>query len=136
MKALKIISILSFLFTMGLHQHTSYILIILLLNIYSFIESVTVFSSILNWDGFLFSVLTILTFIIFIKCRGFQERYLQLFCFFALIVAGLLLTGTENSENFKRIDIYFLLPFSFFIISSIIIILANFRLILIRMKKN
>ncbi len=88
------------------------------------------FSSTLGWDGFSISILTIFTFVIFIKCREFQDRYLQLFCFFALFVAGLLLTGTENSENFKRIDIYFLLPFLFFIISSMIILLINFRIIL------
>lgn len=126
-RTFKIIATLSFLFITGLHQHTSFTIIIIFLSIFSFIQSLFMFSSTLGWESFIYSILIMSTLVIFIRCKRFQDRYLQLFCFIVLTIIVILFTGVYNPENYKRIGIYFILPFLLFVISSVFIILINFK---------
>lgn len=124
----KVIVIISFLLICSIDQKGFPILITLI--IYSFVafQELFYYGNIddIFWEGILFPILIIGTLITFYKCAQYKDRYIELVCIIALFLSIIILTGILNS--YKRIlPMSFIIPASIFIISSLILIVKNFR---------
>lgn len=126
MKTLKVISVVSFLLIFGLQEvglpifiSILYIIVNLLVNSNN--------PDIDFWIGGLLGISLIATLIIFLLCRKGKDRFLLLFCFIALLVSSLYLTGVFDQNNYERISLGFVIPLLTFIVSSILLIVKNFR---------
>lgn len=126
MKTLKIVSVISFFLISGVQEvglpifiSILYIIVNLLINSNN--------SDLDFWIGGILGISIIGTLIIYVLCRKGRDILLSLFCFIALLLAVLFLTGATEPTNYKRISLWFVLPFSTFIISSVAIIIINFR---------
>ncbi|SIT21399.1 hypothetical protein SAMN05421786_109104 [Chryseobacterium ureilyticum] len=130
-KILKVIVIISFLLICSIDQKGFPILITLI--IYSFVafQELFYYGNIddIFWEGIIFPILIIGTLITFYKCAQYKDRYIELVCIIALFLSIIILTGILNSYNYyKRIlPMSFIIPASIFIISSLILIVKNFR---------
>lgn len=126
-KALKPISVFTFLFISGIEEVSPPIFAFLFLYVIDFFQSFCFESFGVSWEtgGFAFS--TIGTLIVFGRRKVHKDRYFFLFCFIALTVAGMIFTGVLNPINYKRITIWVLLPSIIFLISSVSLIVLNFR---------
>lgn len=131
MKILKIVAIISFLLICSTDQKGFPVFIMLMIYLVDFFQSFTYNNLGISWSSFTFTVLTIGTLIIFFKCKKFQDRYLQLFSFLVLLISIVVFFGILNVKNLSLWNLYFLLPFLVFIMSSIILILIDFEKILL-----
>mgnify|MGYP003612183535 CR=1 FL=1 len=129
MKVLKIITLMSFLFIEGVQLHGTLNIVTLFIYLYQFISDIITFShpSKIFWSGGLFGALVILTFVVVFSCKNYIDKYLLLFCFFALLITILVFSGVLYPENWHRISYGFLISFIIFMASSIILILKNFK---------
>lgn len=125
MKTLKIVSFISFLLISGLQEvglpifiSIVYIIVNLIINSNN--------SNLDFWLGGLLGISIIGTLIIYLICRKGKDRLLSLFCFIALLLAALFLTGATDPTNYKRISLGFFIPLLIFIISSVWITILNF----------
>lgn len=126
MKTLKTVSFISFLLISGLQEvglpifiSIVYIIVNLVINSNN--------SDIDFWIGSLLGISIIGTLIIYLFCKKGKDRFLSLFCFIALLLAVLFLTGATDFTNYKRISLGFVIPLLIFIISSVWIIILNFK---------
>lgn len=125
MKILKILSIISFLLLEGVDQHGTFTIILMLLTIYQFFHDLFQ----LNFDidlslGMLATVLVIITLVIFYKCRRYKDRYVQLLCFICLLICSIYFSGIMK---YNIITGSYIITFLIFIISSIALIIWNFK---------
>lgn len=122
MKNLKIISIISFLLIGGVHEKA---VINLLVFPYSLVDFFgCIFNNNLNINtilGFIMALALLGTLIIFYKS---QDRNLLILCFIALTAFSIYLSGILDHKP----TIYFVVTFAVFIISSLILIVRNFKL--------
>ncbi|WP_146063263.1 hypothetical protein [Halpernia humi] len=126
-KILKIIAIVSFLIINGIQENGTINFGLILMYFFAFFHDITHFPSFgIFWEGVI-TIPIIGTLITFSLCRKYKDRYLLLFCFIALLAIIPLLTGILDPHNYKRISLDFIIPTSIFIISSIILIVLNFR---------
>lgn len=125
-KILKIIAIGAFLFTQGIGQHDTLNIGIILMSLYQFISDILNPEYGILWEG-LGMVFLIGSFIVFLSCKGYKERYLLIFCFISLFIALILITGVYDSNNYKRINNWFIYPSILFSVSSILSIVLVFR---------
>jgi hypothetical protein len=125
-KILKIIAVIAFLFTQGIHQHDTLNIGIIFMSLYQFISDILNPEYGILWEG-LGMVFLIGTFIVFLSCKGYKERYLLTFCFISLFIALIFLTGVYDPNNYKRINSWFILPSLLFIVSSILSLILVFR---------
>ncbi|WP_431610062.1 hypothetical protein [Chryseobacterium sp. 'Rf worker isolate 10'] len=125
-KILKIIAVIAFLFTQGIHQHDTLNIGIILMSLYQFISDILNPEHGILWEG-LGMVFLIGTFIVFLSCNRYKERYLLAFCFISLFIALIFLTGVYDPNNYKRINSWFILPSLLFIASSILSLILVFR---------
>lgn len=125
-KILKIIAVIAFLFTQGIHQHDTLNIGIILMSLYQFISDILNPEHGILWEG-LVMVFIIGTFIVFLSCKGYKERYLLIFCFISLFIALIFLTGVYDPNNYKRINSWFIIPSILFIVSSILSLILVFR---------
>ncbi|SEF95924.1 hypothetical protein SAMN05421847_1135 [Halpernia humi] len=128
-KILKIVLVTSFLFSEGLGEHGNLNFAILLLYLYQFIHDIITFANYhkIFWEGGSLSIPTIATLIIISKCKFYKDRYLLLFCFIALLIAIIFMTGILNFDSYNKLTNGFLFPASIFIISSVWLVILNFR---------
>lgn len=130
-KTLKIIAIISFLLICSIDQKGFPISTILI--IYSFVSFQELFNSgnqnDILWEGIMLPILIIGTLITFYKCRENKDKYIQLLCFIALLLSIINLTGICNPNNYFKpsLPISFILPMVIFVISSLILIMKNFK---------
>lgn len=125
-KILKIIAVIAFLFTQGIHQHDILNIGIIFMSLYQFISDILNPEYGILWEG-LGMLFLIGTFIVFLSCKGYKERYLLTFCFISLCVTLIFLTGVYDPNNYKRINSWFILPSLLFIVSSILSLILVFR---------
>ncbi len=130
MKALKIISIVSYLLICSTDQKGFPIIIMLLIYLVDFFQSFTYNNLGISWSSFILSTLTIATLFVFFKCKHYTDKYLQIFCFLALITL-VMFSGIFNSYYS---NLYFLLPFLIFITSSVTLIFISFKKITLQDK--
>lgn len=133
MKALKIISIVSYLLICSTDQKGFPIIIMLLIYLVDFFQSFTYNNLGISWSSFILSTLTIATLFVFFKCKHYTDKYLQIFCFLALLISLTVFSGIFNF-NYSILNLYFLLPFLIFIISSITLIFISFKKIALQDK--
>lgn len=126
MKTLKIISVVSFLLIEGIQLHGTMNFALLFLYLVDFIQSFTYNNLGISWETGTFAIFTIGTVIIYLLCREAKDRFLLLFCFIALLVSVLFLTGAFDQNNYVRISFGFVIPLLIFIISSLIVIIKYF----------
>lgn len=127
MKILTKISIISFLLINGLQENGAINFGIILMCFFAFLNDITHLPSFgIFWEGFI-AIPIIGTLITFLLCKRYIDRYLLLFCFIALLATIPLLTGALDPHNYKRMSLGFIIPTSIFIISSIVLIVLNFR---------
>ncbi len=129
MKALKIISIISFLMIFSMNPKGFPVFIILLICLVDFVQSFTYNNLGISWETGTLAILTIGSLIAFLKCRKYKDRYSFIFCFIALLIAALFLSEAFNQNNYERISFGFVIPLAIFIISSLILIIKNFKTI-------
>ncbi|PRB00678.1 hypothetical protein CQ046_17780 [Chryseobacterium sp. MYb7] len=125
-KILKIIAVIAFLFTQGIHQHDTLNIGIIFMSLYQFISDILNPEYGILWEG-LGMVFLIGTFIVFLSSNRYKERYLSAFCFISLFIALILLTGVYDPNNYKRINSWFIIPSLLFIASSILSLILVFR---------
>ncbi|PKF72257.1 hypothetical protein [Chryseobacterium sp. PMSZPI] len=125
-KILKIIAVIAFLLTQGISQHDTLNIGIIFMSLYQFISDILNPEYGILWEG-LGMVFLIGTFIVFLSCKGYKERYLLIFCFISLFIALIFLTGVYDPNNYKRINSWFILPSLLFIVSSILSLILVFR---------
>ncbi|GAA4157382.1 hypothetical protein GCM10022217_17200 [Chryseobacterium ginsenosidimutans] len=125
MKTLKIISVISFLLIEGIQLHGTLNIGILFIYIFQLIQDVLSFSNIhtIFWEGIL-AILIVGTLITFLVCRKYSDKYILLFCFIALLFSTMYISGVFN---YDKITIGFIIPLSLFVISSIWLIILNFK---------
>ncbi len=126
MKTLKIISVVSFLLIFG----TQEVELPIFISILYIIVNLLVNTNNLELDFWIFGLLgisLIATLIIYLLCKKGKDRFLLLFCFIALLVSALFLTGAFDQNNYERISFGFVIPLLIFIISSLIVIIKDFR---------
>ena len=122
MKILKIISVVSFLLVFGIQEvglpifiSIPYMMVNLLVNI----------PDLDSWLLGLFAVSMVWTLITLFSSKKYKD--LVILCFIALLMGAIYLTGTLNPKNYERITLWFVIPLSIFIISSVLLIISNFR---------
>lgn len=125
-KILKIIAIIAFLLTQGISQHGTLNIGIIFMSVYQFISDILNPEYGILWEG-LGMIFLIGTFIIFLSCQKYKDRYLLTFCFISLFITLIFLTGVYDPSNYKRIDSWFIIPSLLFIVSSILSIILVFR---------
>ncbi|SDL55905.1 hypothetical protein SAMN05216273_102176 [Chryseobacterium taihuense] len=133
MKPLKIISIVSYLLICSTDPKGFTIIIMLLIYLVDFFQSLTYNNLGISWNSFIFSTLTIATLFIFFKCKKYADRYLQIFCFLVLLISLTVFSGIFNF-NYSISNLYFLLPFLIFITSSVTLIFMSFKKITLQEK--
>lgn len=79
------------------------------------------------WIGGLLAFSLPGTLIIYFFLKNKRDRFLLIFCFIALVTVALFLTGANNYANYERMSFWFVAPSTIFIISSIILIINNFK---------
>lgn len=132
MKALKIISIVSYLLICSTDQKGFPIIIMLLIYLVDFFQSLTYNNLGISWSSFILSTLIIATLFVFFKCKHYTDKYLQIFCFVALITL-VMFSGIFNFY-YSISNLYFLLPFLIFITSSVTLIFISFKKITLQEK--
>lgn len=125
-KILKIIAIITFLLTQGISQHGTLNIGIIFMSVYQFISDILNPEYGILWEG-LGMIFLIGTFIVFLSCQKYKDRYLLTFCFISLFITLIFLTGVYDPSNYKRIDSWFIIPSLLFIVSSILSIILVFR---------
>lgn len=125
-KILKIIAIIAFLLTQGISQHGTLNIGIIFMLLYQFISDILNPEYGILWEG-LGMIFLIGTFIVFLSCQKYKDRYLLTFCFISLFIALIFLTEVYDPSNYKRIDSWFIIPSLLFIVSSILSIILVFR---------
>ncbi|SIS65793.1 hypothetical protein SAMN05421786_101795 [Chryseobacterium ureilyticum] len=125
-KILKIIAIIAFLLTQGISQHGTLNIGIIFMSVYQFISDILNPEYGILWEG-LGMIFLIGTFIVFLSCQKYKDRYLLTFCFISLFITLIFLTGVYDPSNYKRIDSWFIIPSLLFIVSSILSIILVFR---------
>ncbi|VFB03873.1 Uncharacterised protein [Chryseobacterium taihuense] len=133
MKPLKIISIVSYLLICSTDQKGFTIIIMLLIYLVDFFQSLTYNNLGISWSSFIFSTLTIATLFIFFKCKQYKDKYLQIFCFLILLISLTVFSGIFNF-NYSISNLYFLLPFLIFITISVTLIFMSFKKITLQEK--
>jgi hypothetical protein len=123
-KTLKIISIVSFLLICGLDEIGLPIFISIPYMLMIFFQDL---SDSDNWILVGYSIFIILTLIFFLSCRQYKDRYLLSLCFITLLTVAFIQTGISNLENYIRITNWFIFPSAIFIISSVLLIILNFK---------
>lgn len=128
MKTLKIISVISFLLISGIQLRGTLNIGMIFLYFYTFFNCIlnNAFFIESSWESVLFIPILGTVFILF-SLRPFKDKYLLLLCYIALTLFSLLATGALDCENYSRISYGFIIPSTIFIISSIILIVLNFR---------
>ncbi|PQA91338.1 hypothetical protein SAMN05421796_10173 [Chryseobacterium piscicola] len=114
MKALKIISVISFLLIGGIQLHGTVNFALLFLYLVDFIQSFTYNNLGIYWEISILAIFTIGTLIIYLLCRKGKDRFLLLFCFVALLLSVLFLTGAFDQNNYDRISFGFIIPLLIF----------------------
>ncbi|OCA77496.1 hypothetical protein BBI01_03355 [Chryseobacterium artocarpi] len=125
-KILKIIAIIAFLLTQGIGQHSTLNIGIIFMAVYQFISDILNPEYGILWEG-LGMIFLIGTFIVFLSCQKYKDRYLLTFCFIGLFIALIFLTEVYDPSNYKRIESWFIIPSLLFIVSSILSIILVFR---------
>jgi hypothetical protein len=117
MKVYKIISIISFLMIMGLHENGVPNFALLAIYLYQFVHYIFNNSSIIFWEG-LVVVPILAAIVIFAISRSYK---ILLFCFLGLLIPLTYATGLIT--NYARINFWVIFTFATFIIASIAVIL-------------
>lgn len=133
MKPLKIISIVSYLLICSTDPKGFPIIVMLLIYLVDFFQSLTYNNLGISWSSFIFNTLTIATLFVFFKCKQYKYKYLQIFCFLVLLISLTVFSGIFNF-NYSISNLYFLLPFLIFIISSVTLIFMSFKKITLQEK--
>jgi hypothetical protein len=100
MKVYKIISIISFLLIMGLHENGVPNFALLAIYLYQFVYDIFNNSSIIFWEG-LITIPILATLVVFFKIKDFK---ILVFCFLGLIISLIYTTGLIN--NYTRINFW------------------------------
>ncbi|QBO57778.1 hypothetical protein NBC122_00946 [Chryseobacterium salivictor] len=126
MKFLKIICIISFLLIEGMQMHTSINFGIIVVYLYQFLHDIISFQNFNNifWQGGLLSVFTLGNLILLYRSRSYLDRYTVVFCIISLFFCSIYLDGIDRFSNF---NIGFVIPFAIFLLSSILLIILNFK---------
>ncbi|MBS1573174.1 MAG: hypothetical protein JST62_12325 [Bacteroidetes bacterium] len=127
MKPLQLTTIISFLLICVLDEMGLPLFIIPLMYLY---QSITDLFS-LNFSSFfeygIVSLALIGTIIVFFKCKKYTDRFLLLFCVITLFIAAIVLTGSYNTISFHRMNVWYYIPFSVFVLSSIAVVVKAFK---------
>lgn len=126
MKTLKIISILSFLFIVGLQQNGYPILFMLVLFAYQFINDLFSFQFLA--DSWKMGIsLPIIGVIIFYRSLSNKSFYVNLSCFILFIFAAIYFTGIWELQNWRRFSLWFFIPSLIFFVSSILVLVKSYK---------
>ncbi len=123
MKALKLISIISFLLISGVGDKALPNFMYMLIFLSTFF--LDVFNPNLSSEPlwFITMVLTIIVLIIFYKCKAYRDRYILILCFVSLCMAAILFSGIL----FNKATISFIITSGIFVVSSLALIIWNFK---------
>lgn len=129
-KILKIISIISFLLICGIDQKGFPVFIALLIYLFVFTQELFYSgnSNDIPWEALIIPLLIIGNLIVFWIYKIYRDKYFIVLCFIALLLSTFVFTGITNPYNYHQdLPLSFILPMSIFIISSIILIVKNFK---------
>jgi hypothetical protein len=127
MKILKIITILSFLFIIGLQENGYPILFMLILYAYQFLHDLFTFNFLGN--SWLMGIsLPIIGIIILYKRFADRSFFIYLLCFIIFVAAVIYFTGIFERVNWQRVSFWFLIPSFTFIISSILLLVKSYKI--------
>ena len=126
MRILKIICIISFLLIEGIQQHASMNFGMIILYLYQFFHDIVNLRNVQNifWSGGLISIVIIITLITLYTTKRYTDRFIVIFCIIFLFFCIIYIDGIHTLQNLK---IGFIFPFVVFVISSISLIILNFK---------
>ena len=122
---LKIAIIISFLLLTPLNQHGVPLFVVFIFGIYQFFADL----SSGKFLGEAFLLIPILgTLVVAMICKYYKQRYLLLFCMFVLFLfLGNALGFSFDKEYFHLGYLWFIVPLTIFISSSILLLYFNFK---------
>ncbi|MGG7470143.1 hypothetical protein ACVVIH_16200 [Chryseobacterium arthrosphaerae] len=129
MNILKIISVISFLLIGSLDPKGFPAFIMVLIYLVDFVQSFTYSNLGISWEGGIVGISVIAMLIFIVKSNSYKNRYFLLLCFAGLLGAAINFTGILNlGEHYNMATfLWFIIPFSVFIISSLLLIAKNFN---------
>lgn len=130
MKILKLISIVSYMMICSIDPKGFPIFVLLLIYLVDFFQSFTYNNLEISWNSFITCILTIGTLSVFLKCRKYKDKYLLIFCFISLLLSTIIYTGILNPSNYyyqNQSLKWFAVPFFVFVLSSLSLIILNFK---------
>ncbi|WP_157255308.1 hypothetical protein [Pedobacter sp. Leaf216] len=129
MRYLKILSIISFLLINGLGEHGIPTFAGIGLCMYQFVSDLLNYIHYKNieisWSLGLVGISTIASILIILLSRRYKNRYPLLVSFIILCCTGVYMCGVLR--HYDKIQPWFIYPFLVFVISSVILIIKNFK---------
>jgi hypothetical protein len=124
---LKVILLISFLLITPLNEHGVPLFAVLLMWFYQVSDLFTIPLGKVSWD-----VLTVIpivgALIVAMSCKLYKQKYLLLFCMFTLFIFLVYALGSSfDIEYFHLGYLWFIVPLTIFVISSILLLYFNFK---------
>ena len=126
MRLLKMLSVTSFLLTTGVGEHAVPNFAFVPFCLVAFLKDIINYQRYkeISWDLGFYSIVVICCICIIIFARKYKDKYVLFIAILTLVAAQIY---TSEIINERKLTLWFIIPFSFFVLWSVLIMMKSFR---------